>query len=403
MVINKIKIGRIDQSNIAIAALIISTLAFHDQTKLMVITQLLTFIVIVVNCWKCTVTRYFKKYVIWEIFFVFFCALSYFWAINTTTLVSYVISIFQIIMFGTTLILYTKSEKQITNITNYIITSCVILIFRLIVTVPVSAWGSGTRIGQYLGSGQSGGYGNTNLTYVLSLGAIFALFKGIESKKKKYYILVATFTLFSMLSGSKKSIILLFITLLLTMILTSKNILKFAKMLLISSISLLVVWYAIMYVDVLYQSVGFRMEIFISYFNGGETDASTLSRSDFLLQGIEMIKNRPILGVGLDGFRYFNLQRAWAENNFIELLADLGIVGFVIYYYFPISIIVKAIKLKMKNYLKCEIVIVLMACLMFIDTTMVSYANDFLNFYLIITYLFLEVSCFQKKGQNEIL
>ena len=104
MVINKIKIGRIDQSNIAIAALIISTLAFHDQTKLMVITQLLTFIVIVVNCWKCTVTRYFKKYVIWEIFFVFFCALSYFWAINTTTLVSYVISIFQIIMFGTTLI-----------------------------------------------------------------------------------------------------------------------------------------------------------------------------------------------------------------------------------------------------------------------------------------------------------
>lgn len=67
--------------------------------------------------------------------------------------------------------------------------------------------------------------------------------------------------------------------------------------------------------------------------------------------GLEWFVKKPWFGYGLDGFRamYANVygvsQTAYyAHNNFIELLVDLGLVGFVLYYLLYVFIFIKGLK-----------------------------------------------------------
>ena len=212
-------IKKINLENLIMACMVISTLAFHDVTIMMVVFELLAIgYQIKKRNGKIDLTNLLKKYLLWEIAFVAFCILSFIWALNTDTLFNCVLSIIQVVICGTAIILYCDTEEKKEKIVKYIMLASSILIARLLIVVPFEAWGEKTRIGQYLGSGSSGGYGNTGLTYVLSIGAIFVLNQGIKSKSRWYYVLFVIFTLFSMLSGSKKAIIIFVMTILVAVI-----------------------------------------------------------------------------------------------------------------------------------------------------------------------------------------
>ncbi len=388
----KLKIKKSYIEDATICGLIIATLAFHDQTKFMVFFQISAFLL---ELWKhrlkIPLMIIMRNYIFWEMTFVLLGISSLLWAPNNDTIISCAVSILQVTMCGMTLILYCDSRGKWHKAINFIIVAALILIVRLLVAVPMSAWGNGERVGQYLGTGNSGGYGNTGLTYVLSIGAIFVLHKGIDGKNNLYSILFVIITVFSFLSGSKKAMVLFAITVFMTSILNSKNLLNLLKSLIISAIVILLGWYLLTNNAILYNSIGIRFEYFINFFIGKDTDASTLTRVDYIYSSLEIFKEYPILGVGLDGFRYFNSRLCWAENNFLEILADLGIIGIIVYYSFPISIMLKSLKYRLLGIKGSSLLLVLLGCLFFVDMTMVTYSNDFLQMYWVLGFLSIYV------------
>ena len=94
---------------------------------------------------------------------------------------------------------------------------------------------------------------------------------------------------------------------------------------------------AIFETDALYKIIGYRLENLIK-FNSGETvqEGSLPMRKFMIDYAKQLFRSRPILGYGYANYSIMlaentYLRRAvYAHNTYYELLADLGIVGFVI-------------------------------------------------------------------------
>ena len=88
--------------------------------------------------------------------------------------------------------------------------------------------------------------------------------------------------------------------------------------------------------------------------NEEEADVSTQIRGNMVHVGWEQFLRTPVLGIGLDNAKIINLQYnnfyGYLHNNYIEVLVNGGIVGFVIYYSFFIVVLKKHInRLNEKN------------------------------------------------------
>lgn len=107
---------------------------------------------------------------------------------------------------------------------------------------------------------------------------------------------------------------------------------------------ILAMLYVIMYmmknIPWLYDVVGYRFDGLLGFLSG--TGESNVSSDDLRLK---MIKNgllgwteRPILGHGLDSFKFFNRNTTghmfYSHNNYVEMLYDFGLLGFILYYSF---------------------------------------------------------------------
>ncbi len=377
----KESISKEDIVDLIVGMFVITTLSFHDQTLVMLLFQILAFGVCIFCNRTLALSRLLKSYIMWKLMFVIFSLMSFVWALNTDTLLNCVISVCQVTMCGITLIIYCNKDDNINKLIKYCTVACVLLIIRLIIVVPASAWRAGERVGQYLGSGESGGYGNTGVTYVLSIGAIFTFFEALNKRKKSLHILVLLFTIFSMLSGSKKAIIIFAVMIVLTALLRCKSPRKVMIVSIASVFAVALGLYAVMKIDVLYNSVGIRVEQMMNLFTGGEVDASTSTRVTYLIQAKDIFLENPICGIGLDGFRYFNKRLCWAENNVMELLADLGIIGMLIYYWFPVVVAVKTWMKHLQGKNDAILLIVMLFSFLVIDMTMVTYSQETIQFY----------------------
>lgn len=105
-------------------------------------------------------------------------------------------------------------------------------------------------------------------------------------------------------------------------------------------------------VDFLYDVIGGRLQSAINGVLGigDDVDASTATRMKLIERGLEWFSKSPWFGYGLNGFSNLNAQflgtqtAYYAHNNFIELLVDYGVMGFVIYYSIYVYAFIKGIK-----------------------------------------------------------
>lgn len=102
---------------------------------------------------------------------------------------------------------------------------------------------------------------------------------------------------------------------------------------------LLIFWTAIMNTPILYDAIGQRFEALVYMAQGGGSDVhSDNTRVAMVRLGLDGWFESPIWGHGVDTFKYRNREMLgyfyYAHNNYVELLFDLGVVGFAIYYSF---------------------------------------------------------------------
>lgn len=72
---------------------------------------------------------------------------------------------------------------------------------------------------------------------------------------------------------------------------------------------------------------------------GTSNDLSVASRYKMIEFGLNCFRESPIVGHGIDAFKnLYPYKEAYAHNNYIELLVDVGIIGLIIYYIAFVSV-----------------------------------------------------------------
>lgn len=369
----------------AMLCLAVVMLAFGDYRMLNIAIQVLAFLVVLMGYFRrndLRLTASVGWYTGIKCLFLIWCFLSCTWAINADHSFAQSITVGLRLMTGLTVVAYVDSYPRLEKLLRYVVVACVVLCLRLVVVVPFSAWGT-DRVGNYLSHDEASSYGNTGITYVLGVSGIYLLlFKNACSRHLRWP-LFALFAVASIFSGSKKEVVILALGILTYSVLKSDNATSTVKNLAIAFAAVVAAMFAIFYIQPLYDILGSRIVSFLSFFSGGlngTVDNSTLDRSAFIGYAIDAFLSSPFLGLGIDDFRYVNpISLVWSECNFVELLADVGFIGFLLYYLFAAILLKRSLSTSTIKEARTRNVIVLFAVLFFIDTSMVSYANNALQ------------------------
>lgn len=201
-----------------------------------------------------------------------------------------------------------------------------------------------TRIGE----ANTGRWNANDIGIMTSIGILIAimLFRDTNRLMKLLLIFSIPFLLYlDIMAASRKAILMLVICLCGMRILNNPT--KIVKNILFITVGVCLTMYLIFEVPFFYELIGWRMEGMVALLRGEPTvaDSSSITRAMMLNSAMQTFYDNPIFGVGMNNFRFFNIVRVtYAHNNFVEIAADLGILGLTAYYWIFLYII--------KNYLK---------------------------------------------------
>lgn len=190
-------------------------------------------------------------------------------------------------------------------------------------------------------------------------------------------VLVTIFWITIIWSGSRTALLVGVIGFCIFSVISAKNSEVTLRRILTIIAFVVFLYFLIMKVPVLYDVIGNRMERLFDFVGQGVVEEKSIDwRNQMIAYGFTLFAENPIFGVGIDSFRIYFYQKAafmtYAHNNFIELLADGGIVGFILYY----SIFIKGLveyrksKISYKKYL-----LLLLAALLLSDISSISYQS----------------------------
>ncbi|MGN8762681.1 O-antigen ligase family protein [Oribacterium sp. HCP3S3_B9] len=159
----------------------------------------------------------------------------------------------------------------------------------------------------------------------------------------------------------------------------------------------------VMNVPELYEAIGWRIEGMLSLVSGkGTADSSALLRARYIQVGFDAFKKSPIIGYGVDNYRFINLRETghftYSHNNFVDILVGVGILGFFCYYSYYIKLVFDFLKLYLRRNtsMLLNTVAICFLCYFAMHIAVVSY-NDILQNILI---LFFAKALVIQKSSN---
>lgn len=267
-------------------------------------------------------------YLIYFSIIPFVFLISYIWAVDSNIVISKSITISQIsvlCILAYNVIMYDSKEERIVDI--ILIAGVCMCIYSVVFYGPkeiINSMITGYRLGSEISQ--------ENIFGMNAAITVLACFYKCLYNNKKYFILIPLPFIIAMSSGSKKALISIFIGIMIILFL--KYGLKHIFKLLLSTIfTVLVIWMILQ--NPIFESINGRMEEFMNIFNSsGKVDSSTQLRKDFIEFGVDKFLEKPFLGYGTSNYAEINIVRPgyYSHNNFIEILVNNGVIGFIIYY-----------------------------------------------------------------------
>lgn len=198
-----------------------------------------------------------------------------------------------------------------------------------------------------------------------------------KERTRFLYLLPMVITLPACLySGSRKSIILILISIFAFFLLYSEN-KQTIKGLILGGVIIGGLIYTIQNVPA-FSVIHSRFEQLFSLFGRGNAlvDTGDTNRMMFIEKGMEAFRNSPIWG---NGFVYsYHLFGTYSHNNYVELLMNNGIIGFITYYLVHIGIISGIIKIRKISKRKSAVIAAIMVMILFIDVGSVNYYSRYI-------------------------
>lgn len=335
--------------------------------------------------------------------FAFYCFLSNFWAINPEISINksktlFILATFLLMTYNF-FIDIDKGEEVLLKIIMW-----AGVIFSIYV---ISYYGIGEYFNKLM-SGERVGAEINNVNAIglqTSIAFIIAFFYGLYDNKKGYFLLSIIPFIISLGTGSRKVIVAIVLGVVLMFLLKREkktNIIQLGKKIIIFIIIISVFIYIAQLP--MFASIFERFEKMMNSVTGqGKVDNSTKTRILFTEIGIEQFLETPILGIGIgnSGDLTANVigRSTYLHNNFVELLATTGIIGFILYYSVFLYIIINCIQLlRLKNkYINIVLIIFLINLLL--DYGVVSYYTK--NTYVYILLGIITVQNARKERSNE--
>ena len=227
---------------------------------------------------------------------------------------------------------------------NKILDACIIGGYALVFYLILSYGG----IGSFLRSIQSDAIANVIvqkniLAYSMAIVVLICVYRLVYQKNKIYFLLAILPTIVTFGTGSRRGILAIVISITVLYILKDFNYKVLINILMI--ICLIYIFYIILkQMNMLYLTE--RLESLFSILsNEGDMIASDQGRMNMIEYGWHMFLQNPVFGNGANAFKELSGYNIYSHNNFIELLANFGIVGFILYYGVYVAIISKLIKI----------------------------------------------------------
>ena len=240
---------------------------------------------------------------------------------------------------------------------NIMLMAIIIFALRLVIITPVSTWGT-------LNVGNAIGQQRNFIGQVGALAAVMGFVLLLNDRKKIYLVPVVLGYFIAIISGSRKAFVMFPMGVVLYL-LTQKSAKKKIRYLLLLTLAGLVFLFV-------YSSSSFMQEIFgirmLALFDESIVDKSISDREYLSAIALQLFKQKPVLGWGCDNVRSYLISigfrlEVYAHNNYLELLADYGIIGFVLYYSFYVKAIFQAIKNGLDDKYDKLIFVVLLVCM----------------------------------------
>lgn len=244
-----------------------------------------------------------------------------------------------------------------------------------------------------------GKYSHNDIALIAAFSIVFLnYFKINKINIRCNAFLQVFFLVFIVLTGARKSLLLAAIGIIIYPLIIAgknKNIYKRVAGTILAVLLLSAGLYMMLNNHFLYDIIGHRFEGFFSGFFGGDyTESSALSRSIMKDAAIGLIREKPIMGWGLDTFRTFSGSfGTWCHVNYLELWVSGGIIAVLVYYSFYVYAICSILKLRNSGMKGLFLVIMLFMLVM--DCLSVTYTSRLMG----IVYCMVDaLICNEKKN-----
>lgn len=335
--------------------------------------------------------------------FAFYCFLSNFWAINSELAIDraktlFVLEVFLLIAYN----FFSSIENGENILLKIIMYAGIIFSIYIIMYYGISEYFSKLIRGERIGAEIN----NVNaIGLQTSISIIIAIFYGLYENNKGYFLLSIIPLIISLGTGSRKVIILIVVGLVLLFILKREekiDIVSITKKVLI----FIIISFTFVYIAKvpMFSTVFERFQMSINSITGqGKVDNSTQTRATFFKAGIDQFLKTPILGIGIGNSGYITEKATgwftYLHNNYVELLATTGIIGFCLYYSVYFYIIFNCVKMLKKKNKYINIVLIIFLINIILEYAMVSYYSKSTYIYILLGLISVEKA--RKDYSNE--
>ena len=295
----------------------------------------------------------FNRFIIAYLGYIAFSIVSVVWSRNTSAAYSRIIDMSMclcwIIAINSYCNIYNDNASEKFQ-TVFVAGTTFISLYCLIIELPtLSIW---ARLGnqEFMKAGQ----GQIYYTCVLIYSMIILIYRIIANKRSILRVLYSALFVFLYLCGiltavRKTMIIPVVFLIVIIWCQDRRQIVKMAMILLVAAIiGSLTLHFIYKYVP----SMALRLQSLLDDFSSSSNasvDGNSYERRKWLIQNAKQrFLKHPILGVGIGQSRFYAADKGldmYAHNNFMEVLANTGCIGFVIYYFVQFKTTIKAFKL----------------------------------------------------------
>lgn len=339
-----------------------------------------------------------NRYLIWYLGFVVLSTFAAVYAPHQQKALSSLYNLLVVFGLAFAMTVVFTSQKRMELFMRCLVVGSVILTLYLRATGQLDI---DTEAGERLGNELTGNANGFAAIYMVAAcsSVYFVLSKRSAVARLLYWIAFFLQMFALTLSGGRK-FFLVPLLLIYLMMLQKQDKKGRRHIIICTAVALVCAWLlysALLNVPLLYDTVGHRFESLFDYTTGisQTSDASTMERARMRERAYELWLEAPLFGHGFDAFSQIGGWGVYSHCNYLELLCNQGIIGFLFYYAFWLYLLVQLIRAK-SNHPLMRFFIGLLACFLIYDYGAVSYNSILTHAFILMACLCLEI---QQKNQ----